>query len=31
MVLAMLLAWNLDVQQGFFKLTMKSNAAQAMA
>ncbi len=27
----MLLAWDLDVQQGFFKLTMKSSAAQAMA
>ncbi len=25
------LAWDLDVQQGFFKLTMKSSAAQAMA
>ncbi len=31
MVLVILLAWNLDVQQGLFKLTIKSNVAQTMA
>ncbi len=31
MLLAILLGLNLDVQQGLFKLTMKSNATQAMA
>jgi len=31
MVLAILLVWDLDVQQRFFKLTMKSSATQAMA
>ncbi len=31
MVLVIFLAWNLDVQQGLFKLNMKSNAVQAMA
>jgi len=30
MVLAILLGLNLDAQQGLFKLTMKSNATQAM-
>jgi hypothetical protein len=31
MVLVILLAWNLDVQQGLFKLNIKSNVAQTMA
>jgi hypothetical protein len=31
MVLVVLLAWNLDVQQGLFKFNMKSNIAQVMA
>jgi hypothetical protein len=31
MVLVVLLGWDLDAQQGFFKLTMKSNVSQAMA
>jgi hypothetical protein len=31
MVPTILLGWDLDVQQGLFKLTMKSNAAEAMA
>ncbi len=31
MVPAILWAWDLDVQQGLFKLTMKSNIAQTMA
>jgi hypothetical protein len=30
MVLAILSCWDLDVQQGLFKLIMKSNDAQAM-
>jgi hypothetical protein len=30
MVLAILSCWDLDVQQGLFKLTMKSNIVQAM-
>jgi hypothetical protein len=30
MVHAILLAWDLDVQQGFFKLTMKSSTTQAI-
>jgi hypothetical protein len=30
MVHAVLLGWDLDAQQGFFKLTMKSNASQVM-
>jgi hypothetical protein len=30
MVLAIISSWDLDVQQGLFKLTMKSNTAQAM-
>jgi hypothetical protein len=30
MDLAIFWAWDLDVQQGLFKLTMKSNIAQAM-
>jgi len=29
MVLVILLAWDLDAQQGFFKLPMKSSVAQA--
>jgi hypothetical protein len=29
--LAILSCWDLDAQQGLFKLTMKFNAAQAMA
>jgi hypothetical protein len=31
MVPTILSYWDLDVQQGLFKLTMKSNNAQAMA
>jgi hypothetical protein len=31
MVLVVLLGWDLDAQEGFFKLTMKSNVSQAMA
>jgi hypothetical protein len=31
MVLVIFSAWNLDVQQGLFKLNMKSSVAQAMA
>jgi hypothetical protein len=31
MVPTILLGWDLDVQQGLFKLTMKSNDVQAMA
>jgi hypothetical protein len=31
MMMFVLLAWNLDVQQGLFKLNMKCNTAQAMA
>jgi hypothetical protein len=31
MVPTILSCWNLDVQQGFFELTMKSNAIQTMA
>jgi hypothetical protein len=30
MVFAILLGWDLDVQQCFFKLIMKSNVSQAM-
>jgi hypothetical protein len=30
MVLAILLRWDLDVQQGLFKLTMKFNFVQTM-
>jgi len=31
MVLTIFSGWDLDVQQGLFKLTMKFNVAQAMA
>jgi hypothetical protein len=31
MVLAIFSSWDLDAQQSLFKLTMKSNVAQAMA
>jgi hypothetical protein len=31
MVLAILFMWDLDAQQGLFKLMMKSNVVQAMA
>jgi hypothetical protein len=31
MVLALLSSWDLNAQQGFFKLTMKSNTFQVMA
>jgi hypothetical protein len=31
MVLVILSTWDLDAQQGFFKLPMKSSVAQAMA
>jgi hypothetical protein len=31
MVSSIILAWDLNVQNGLFKLTMKSNIVQAMA